>query len=83
MRLTKYQRLKISTNILSTTVRELGKQWQVNPQTIQKVCDGTITSARLESLIDETINRAENKFWDYLQSQRINKVKGKEKQPQV
>jgi len=79
MNLSKYQRLKISTNVLNTTVAELAREWGVTATAVKDVASGHTQSARLEKLIDQTISDAESKFKSYLdnrykQSKQVDKT---------
>lgn len=68
MALDKYSRLKIASNVLDEPVTSMAESWNVTLQTVKGVCDGSITSARIEKRVDEKIDEAERIYDKYRSS---------------
>lgn len=61
----KYSRLKIASNVLGQTMIEIADEWGCTTQAVRDVCTGRTTSARIENLINEKIEEAEQKYDEY------------------
>lgn len=61
----KYQQLKIAASILNETMKEVCEQADVSLTTIKGVCDGSVTSARLEGFISKKIHQADQAYQEH------------------
>jgi len=71
----KYTRLKIASNILGETLGSMADEWNVSTTTVRGVCDGKITSARIEKNIDEKIALSEKRFKEYQNKKHPDPIK--------
>lgn len=62
MALDKYSQLKIASNVLDEPLTQMASSWDVTLQTVKGVCDGSITSARIEKNIKNKIAEAERVY---------------------
>jgi len=65
MKLDKYSRLKIASNILDFTIKDFAEDHDTSTQVIRDVAMGHSTSARLSKAIDDKINEAEEAYRDH------------------
>ena len=62
MKLDKYSRLKIASNILDFTIKDFAEDHNTSTQVIRDVAMGHSTSARLSEAIDSKIAEAEEAY---------------------
>ena len=71
MALDKYSRLKIASNILDEPLKDMAASWDVTLQSVKGVCDGHITSERLEKNINAKISEAEALFDEHRDKEKL------------
>lgn len=62
MAIAKYSELKIASSVLGLPIKHMADELNVTEQTIRGVCNGTITSARVNAYIEAKIRESEKVY---------------------
>lgn len=74
MAIDKYSHLKIAANILNTTIQAMAEELDVTSQSIKGVCDGNITSARIEKYVNQKIIEADDIYDQHRRNRNLHRA---------